>query len=267
MRPIWTGAISFGLIHIPIKLYKATTERRLDFDMLHKDDMVPVKFKRVCESNGEEVPYPDIVKGYEYKKGEYVVVDKADFQKASPKKSQVIQISNFVSERDVNSIYFSEPYYLAPDKGAAKVYALLKEALKKSKKAGIGRFVLRTKEYLVMIKPENGIMALNTLRFPSEIKDMKKLEIPKEEVSQEEVNMAIQLVEQLSGKFEPEKFQDTYTEELKKIIEAKAKGKTVKVSAYKPEETHVEDLMAKLKESLKYTKENKEEGRYVYASS
>lgn len=256
MRSIWTGAISFGLVNIPVKLYSATQQKDIDLDMLAKKDLSPIRYARINKSTGEEVDYKDIVKGYEYEKGNYVVVTDDDFKKASPEKSKSIDIVDFVKEEEIDSIYFEKPYYLEPDKGAAKPYALLVKALEKANKVGIAQFMLRNRERLAAIKVIDGVLVLNQIRYGSEIRNTDELNVPKQQkISPKEVELAMKLIDQLtSEKFDPEAYKDTYVEELKKIIEAKAQGKPVKKTAVKKAKTDVKDIMSVLKESLKATK-------------
>lgn len=255
MRSIWTGAISFGLVNIPVKLYSAVQQQALDLDMLAKKDLSPIRYARINKNTGKEVDYKDIVKGYEYEKGHYVVVTDDDFKKASPEKSKTINITDFVKEEEIDSIYFEKPYYLEPDKGAAKAYALLVKALDKSKKVGIAQFMIRNRERLGALKVMNGMLVLNQLRYASEIRKPDELDIPKQEkVSPKEVELATKLIDQLTEHFEPENFHDTYVEELKRIVEAKAQGKPVKKAPVKRAKTDVKDIMSVLKESLKATK-------------
>lgn len=256
MRSIWTGAISFGLVNIPVKLYSATQQKDIDLDMLAKKDLSPIRYARINKTTGEEVDYKDIVKGYEYEKGSYVVVTDDDFKKASPEKSKSIDIVDFVKEEEIDSIYFEKPYYLEPDKGAAKPYALLVKALEKANKVGIARFMLRNRERLAAIKVIDGVLVLNQIRYGSEIRKTDELNVPKQQkISPKEVELAMKLIDQLtSEKFDPEAYTDTYVEELKKIIEAKAQGKPVKKAAVKKAKTDVKDIMSVLKESLKATR-------------
>lgn len=253
MRSLWSGSISFGLINIPVSLYSATKDRVLDFDMLRKDDLCPISFVRVCRNTGEEVPYSDIVKGYEYKEGDYVVLDKEDFKRAAAKKSNTIDIEEFVDEKEIDSVYFEKPYYLEPGKGADKAYVLLREAIKQAKKVAVATFVFRTKEDLVVLKSQDDILILNQLRFQNQIREYDELKIPKKvSVTRKEIEMAVKLVEQQEGLFNPNQFKDTYTNNLLKVIAAKAKGKKLKpmpkltaASATSPT-----DLIEQLKASL-----------------
>lgn len=256
MRAIWSGAISFGLVNIPVKIYSATSSQKLDLDMLSKKDMSPIKYKRVSEATGEEVDYKDIVKGYEYHKGEYVIVTDKDFEKASPEKYRTIDILDFTDEKEIDAVYFDKPYYLEPDKGAAKAYTLLLKALQKSGKVAIARFMIRNRERIAALRPMKDVILLEQLRFASEIRDYNDLNLPKaQKISPKEVEMALKLIDQLSSEFKPEQYKDTYVEELRKIIEAKAKGKEIKMPKHdKQQPAKVTDLMAVLKESLKATR-------------
>lgn len=250
MRSMWSGSITFGLVNIPIKLYSAVQSRRLDFDLLRKKDMCKVGYKRICKETGEEVDYKDLVRGFEYRKGEYVVLADEDFKKADVKKTNTVEIVSFVDEKEIPIEFFERPYYLEPDRGAAKVYTLLREALKKSKKVGVARFVLRSQEHLAIIKSQGNLLILNQIRFEHEIRK-PDLEIPEWGVSDKEIDLALSLIDQLTEeKYDPSKYKDVYVEELMKIIEEKARGQAVKPRGEKPEPTQVSELMDKLKASL-----------------
>lgn len=252
MRSIWSGAISFGLINIPVRLYPETTERRPDFNLLHKQDLSPIGYMRICKKDGQEVPMKDIVKGYQYQKGDYVVLTDEELKNVDVKKTNAVEIEDFVEEEEVSTELFEKPYFLEPEKGADKVYALLREALKKAKKIGIGRFVLRNQEHLVVLKPEGNLLILNQIRFQTQLREPVGLNIPKKEkISKSELDMAIQLITHLSKPFEADKYKDTYMEKLDTLIEKKIKGKKITVSkGEKPKPTGVTDLMDKLRESL-----------------
>lgn len=258
MRSIWSGAISFGLIHIPVKLYSAVTESNLDFDMLRKQDLCPIRYARVCRDTGEEVPWQDIVKGYEYKKGDYVILEDEDFKRANVAKTQTIDVIDFVNASEIDFVYLEKPYYLEPVKEARKAYALLREALKKTGRAGLTLFVLRNRQRLALLKPEGDLLILNQMRFASEIRKPEGLNLPPEaEASKKELDMAIKLIDELSEPFRPEQFHDTYREELERVIEEKAHGKTPEPRGEAPVPTAVPDLMAKLRESLEAAKKKK----------
>jgi DNA end-binding protein Ku len=257
MKAIWSGSLSFGLVNIPINLYSAAEDRTLSFKLIDKHGNCPISYVRVCRSNHKEVPYADIVKGYEYQKGDYVILDEADFKKASPKKTSLIEIVQFSDQADIDPIFFEKPYYIEPDKKATKAYALLRDALHKTKKVAIARFVLREKEHIAAIKPEGHILVLNQLRYSDEIKKDVDINVPKSGAyGEQELEVAVTLIKQLDKKFDPKKFRDTYTEELREIIKAKAKGKTVPISKEKaPAETSdMRDLMKLLKQSLEKEK-------------
>jgi len=258
MKAIWTGAIGFGLVNIPVKLYSAAQQSELDLDMLDKKDLSNIHFKRVNENTGREVDWKNIVKGYKYK-GEYIILSDDDFKRASPKKSAVIEITDFVDEKEIESIYFENPYYLAPEKAGARAYLLFREALEKSGKAGIGSFVLRNKEHLCVLRPYEDVVVLNTMRYSQEIRDTKELAIPKSaKPKPAEMKMAMALIDQLSSEFDLSKFKDTYSSELLKLIHTKAKTKGKKKKT--PGDTYPKlkvshrqtvDLMEQLKASIK----------------
>ncbi len=258
MKPLWTGAIGFGLVNIPVKLYSATESRSLDLDMLDKIDQSNIKFKRVNENTGKEVKWENIVKGYKLDNNKYVILDDKDFEKANSVKSKLIEISEFVDAGEINSAYYDTPYYLAPDKSGIRPYALLREALLKTNKVGVSTFVLRNKEALAILRGQDDVIILNKIRFHHEIKSTSPLELPKKaEVKPAELKMAINLIEQLSGKFDIEKFKDNYNDELLKLIEAKAKGVKPKATHMKVVHSKATDLMDQLKASLSTTTKRK----------
>jgi DNA end-binding protein Ku len=258
MKSIWKGAISFGLVNIPVRLYSATERETVAFHMLSKKDHSRIRFLRVSEANGKEVPYEDIVKGYELEDGGYVVVSDEELAEASPEKSSTIEIQEFVDESEISSLYFDKPYYLEPDKSAGKAYALLRDALSKSRKVGISQFVLRNREHLCALKAMDEVLVLNALRFASEIRETAELSVPKsEKITQSEINLALKLIEGLTARFDPKKYKDTYAEEVKKVIDAKAKGQKIKAPAKTAPSTKVIDLTAALKESLKTPKKKR----------
>lgn len=250
MRPLWTGAIGFGLVNIPVKLYSATESSNLDLDMLDKKDHSNIKFKRVNEKTGHEVKWENIVKGYMIG-SKYVVLDDKDFEKANAVKTKLIEITDFVNESEIDSMYYETPYYLAPDKSGIRPYALLREALLKTKKAGVASFVMRNRENLAILRASGDAIVLNRIRFEEEIRDTKDLTLPaKKEVKPAELKMAISLVNQLSGKFDISKYKDTYTEALLKVIQAKSKGKKIVTPTLKVVHSKTQDLMEQLKASL-----------------
>jgi DNA end-binding protein Ku len=258
MRSIWSGAISFGLIHIPVKLYTAVQERTLDLDMLRRRDLCPIHYARVCRDSGEEVPYDQIVKGYQYQKGDYIVLEDDDLRRANVRKTQTIDIAEFVDEHEIDMKLLEKPYYLEPTKPARKAFALLREALRKTSKVGVGKFVLRNREHLVILRPENENVLLEQMRFASEVRLPEGLDLPSEnEASQKEIDIAVKLIEQLTEPFKPEDFHDTYREELQRVLEEKAQGKISLLEEEVPIPTEIPDLMAKLKESLEQARQKK----------
>ncbi|RUQ99344.1 non-homologous end joining protein Ku [Legionella septentrionalis] len=251
MRAIWSGSISFGLVNIPVKIYSAVENHTLNLDLLRRQDLCPIRYSRVCQTDGKEVPWEDIAKGYEYRNGDIVLLEKKDFAEANVKKTHAIEISEFVLQEEIDSIFYETPYYLAPQKDGIKAYALLREALKKTKKVGVGEFVLRTHESLVIIKPYHDALLLNKLRYKDDIRETKSLNLPEaEHIKPAELKMAMQLIEQLTEEFKPEVFKDTYMDDLKKLIEAKAKGKKVKTAKPAPAREKVTDIMELLKKSI-----------------
>lgn len=252
MKAMWNGSLSFGLINIPVRAYLAEEERSIHFHMLHEKDLSPIRFARICKEEGEEVPYQEIVKGYEYEKGRFIVLKEEELKAANAKKSSSMEILYFTHLQDVSPQYFERPYFLEPDKKAVKAYQLLNAALNKSKKAAIVTFVFQHKEHMGVIYPYKGLLMLMQMRYQSEIRSSEDLTIPKETISNKELEMALSLVEQLSGKFEPEKLQDTYTDEIMKLIERKLKGKKITSPSKKITPIHeIEDLMGLLQASLK----------------
>lgn len=251
MRPLWTGTIGFGLVNIPVKLFSATEASELDLDMLDKKDHANIRFMRVNEKTGKEVNYQNIVKGYKLNDN-YVVLEAEDFESANAVKTKVIEITDFVMEAEIDSMYYETPYYLVPEKSGVRAYALLREALQKTGKVGVATFVMRNKENLAIIKVSGEALILSKMRFSEEIRDNKELSLPaKSSVKPAELKMAISLINQLSGKFTISKYKDQYTIQLLKLIKAKAKGgKTKNSSPLKIVHSKSKDLMEQLKESL-----------------
>ena len=253
-RSIWKGSISFGLVNIPIALYPATRREELKFRLLRKTDLSPVNYKRVAEKDGKEVPWDQIVKGYEYEKGKYVVLQDEHFQRVDIEATQTVDIQDFVELDEIDPIFFYKPYYLEPQKGGDKAYALLRDALKDSKKVGVAKVVIKTREYLAGVKPEDGALVLELMHFADELADTSKLHIPKKvEVGKREMTMAKSLIDSMSSKWNPEKYKDDYREALMEVIEEKveAGGKQIEEKPRKaPKPTKVIDLVSILQKSL-----------------
>jgi DNA end-binding protein Ku len=256
-RAIWKGSISFGLVNIPIALYPATRREELKFRLLRKNDLSPVNYKRVAEKDGREVPWDQIVKGYEYEKGKYVVLKDEDFQHVDLEATQTVDIQDFVEQDEIDPIFFYKPYYLEPQKGGDKAYALLRDALKDTNKVGIAKVVIKTRQYLAGVKPEDGVLVLELMHFADELADPGKLHVPKKtEVGKREMNMAKSLIDSMSSKWNPEKYKDDYREALMEVIEEKveAGGKEIEEKPKKaPKPTKVIDLVSVLQRSLEET--------------
>ena len=254
MRAIWKGSISFGLVNIPIALYPATRREEFKFRLLRKSDLSPVNYKRVAEKDGKEVSWDQIVKGYEYEKGKYVVLKDEDFERVDLEATQTVDIRDFVNVDEIDPIFFYKPYYLEPQKGGDKAYALLRDALKDSKKVGIAKVVIKTRQYLAGVKPEDGALVLELMHFADELADTGKLHLPKKvEVGKREMNMAKSLIDSMSAKWNPEKYHDDYREALMEVIEEKveAGGKEIEEKPKKaPKPTKVIDLVSVLQKSL-----------------
>lgn len=258
MRSIWNGSISFGLINIPINLFSASHEKRFEFHYIRKKDLCPIKYVKVCQATGEEVSFSDIAKGYENEDGKYVVLEEEDFKKANLRKTQTIDIFQFVQAWEIPHKYYEKPYYLKPTKQSSKVYSLFCQALKKSGKIGLGKFVLRNREKLVTVMPEDNIIVLNQIRFEEELVDADLLEIAKEKVVKRDLDIAVSLINQLTDKFVAQNYKDTYSEELQRVIDQKLKGVEPQYFGEKViPTTEMEDIVAKLKQSLEYAKKEK----------
>src|SRR3954454_20881768 len=256
-RAIWSGSISFGLLNVPVKLYSAVSKQTVRFRELREGDGSRVKHKRVAESDGKEVPYEKMVKGYEYAPDQYVVLTKDELSDLEPQRSRAIEIQDFVDLDDIDPIYFEQPYYLGPDKGAERAYSLLVAAMRDAHKVAIARFVLRNKEHLAAIRPMEDVLTLTTMHFHDEVSSPQDLdgevfeEAKPKKPEKRELEMAKRLIDSLTSDFEPDKYRDEYREELLDLLERKAEGKEV-VSAptEEPKPTKAPDLMAALEESL-----------------
>lgn len=249
MRSIWKGSIGFGLVSIPIKLYSAVQTSSLDFDMLDSRDHSRIRYQRVNEHTHKEVPYDKIVKGYKLDDN-YVVMDEHDFENAAPEKTRVIEIESFVDIADVNPMYYETSYYAEPDTKNNKAYGLLIQALIKSKKAGLARFVLRSTESLCIVHPVKNVLVVTNIRFAQEIRDTDELKVEDTEVSKKELDMGLALINQYAEKFDISKFKDEYNAELLKIIHDKAKGKQAVIKKLKPQKASGDDLYNQLMQSL-----------------
>jgi DNA end-binding protein Ku len=254
MRAIWKGSISFGLVNIPIALYPATRKEELKFRLLRAKDLSPVNYKRVAEKDGKEVPWDEIVKGYEYEKGKFVVLKDDDFQRVDLEATQTVDIQDFVNLDEIDPMYFSKPYFLEPQKGGDKAYVLLRDGLKDNKKIGIAKVVIKTRQYLAGVKPEDDILILELMHFAEELADPKRLHVPRKmEAGKRELDMAKALIESMSSKWKPEKYKDDYREALMDVIEEKVEhgGKEIeKKPPAKKAPSKVIDLVQVLQQSL-----------------
>jgi DNA end-binding protein Ku len=254
MRPIWKGALTFGLVNIPVQIFSAVrSQERVSFRLLHKSDLAPIKYDRVCQKEGESVPWGEIVKGYEYEKGKYVVLTDEDFKAAAIESTKAIEVLDFVSADEIDPRYFETPYYLLPSKGGDRAYALLREAVRKTNTVGIGKITMRSNSHhLAGIRVVGDALVLEIMRFADELVDVATFNFPSaSDVRPQELAMAEQLIGNLSDSFDPAKYSDDYRDNLMRIIQAKLKGK--KVAIVEPEEpasTPVVDLIARLQESL-----------------
>ena len=251
-RAMWKGAIAFGLVNIPVELYSATRDHRPKFRLLHAKDESPVHYERVCQSEGKPVGWEDLVKGYEYEKGQFVVITKDDFKTAALTKTKTVDILDFVDPGEVDERYFETPYYLLPGKGADRAYALIREALRESGKIGIAKIILRDAQHLAALEAIDDALVLTMMRFADELADLGEFRFPKAgDIRPAEMKMAKQLVGSLSAKWEPEKYTDEYRDNLMRIIKAKLKGKAPRLKEREtPQQAEVIDLMARLRASL-----------------
>ena len=253
MRSMWKGSIAFGLVNIPVELYSATRDHRPKFRLLHAKDEEPVKYERVCQKEGKPVAWEDLVKGYEYAKGQFVVLTKDDFKTAALEKTKTIDILDFVDPNDVDERYFETPYYLQPGKGADRAYVLLREALRTSGRMGIAKMILRDAQHLAAVEAIGDALVLTMMRFSDELADLKEFSFPgKVEVRPAELKMAQQLIDNLASEWKPEKYNDEYKDNLLRVINAKLKGKKPKLidEDTTPKQAQVVDLMARLRASL-----------------
>jgi DNA end-binding protein Ku len=251
-RPLWKGSISFGLVSIPVELYTAVRNHRPRFRMLHAKDKSPVRFQRVCIRDGHPLAWDDLVKGYEYAKGRFVVVSKEDFQAAAVEKTRTVDIIDFVKAEEVDDRFFETPYYLVPAKGGERAYALLREAIHESGRIGIAKFILRDAQHLAAVEVIQKAIVLTVMRFADELVDVTTFDFPTAtDVRKPELEMAKALVNSLAAEWDPAKYTDEYRENLMRIIQGKIKGKPVELeAAAEPRQAEVIDLMERLRRSL-----------------
>ncbi|PYQ73630.1 MAG: Ku protein [Acidobacteria bacterium] len=251
-RPLWKGSISFGLVNIPIELHTAVRDHRPKFRMLHAKDKSPVKFERMCVRDGKPVAWEDLVKGFEYQKGHFVVMSKEDFQTAALEKTRTIDIVDFVKAEEIDDRFFETPYYLVPAKGGERAYALLRDAIRESGRIGISKFILRDSQHLAAVEVIENAIVLTVMRFADELVDVGQFDFPASDgVRKAELDMAKALVNSLAAEWDPSKYTDQYRENLMRIIQSKVKGKEVTLEPMaEPRQAEVVDLMERLRRSL-----------------
>ena len=253
MRAIWKGAISFGLVNIPIALYSATRSEEVRFRLLRADDLSPVNYKRVAEADGKEVPWDKIVKGYEYEKGRFVVLKDEDFRRVDIEATQTVDIASFVKLDEVNPIFFHKPYYMEPQKGGDKAYVLLRDALRASGKIAIAKVVIKTRQHLAAVKPQGKGLMLELMHFASELIDIDEFKLPEsKETGKKELQMAQALIDSMSDEWKPEEYVDEYRAAIEKVIEEKLEhgDESAPKPARKQKATNVIDLVSVLQKSL-----------------
>jgi DNA end-binding protein Ku len=251
-RAIWKGSIAFGLVNIPVELFSAVRDHRPRFRLLHAKDESPVSYERVCAKEGKPVAWEDLVKGYEYEKGSFVVLSKDDFKTAALEKTKTIDVLDFVDPKEIDERYFETPYYLTPGKGAEKSYALMREAIQASGRIGIGKIILREAQHLAALEVIGEALVLTMMRFGDELAELSEFTFPSSEgIRKPELAMARQLIEHLSATWDPTKYTDEYVDNLMRIIKAKLKGKKPRLEGHEPErQANVVDLMERLRASL-----------------
>ena len=261
-RPIWSGAISFGLVNVPVKVFSATSSKDVRFHQLDGKSKSRIKQKRVSVATGEEVPYEDLIKAYEIAPDNYVTITPEELDALDPKASKTIDIEDFVDLDQIDPVYYERPYYLVPDKGGQKAYALLRNAMRETNKVGIARVVLRTKQYLAAIRPKDDALVMETMLFSDEVNPLDELDLPGPDVdvTEREEKMARSLIDSLTTDFEPSKYRDEYRERVLQLIEQKASGQEIVVEDAAEEAPRVVDLMAALEASLAAAKQSRGTG-------
>ncbi len=252
-RPIWRGSLSFGLVAIPVQMHTAVREHRPKFRLLHAKDKSPIKYERICQRDGKPVAWEDLVKGFEYERGRYVVLTKEDFKAAALEKDRRVQVTDFVPSDAIDDRYFDQPYYLLPDKGAEHAYAVFEKALAEARRVGIGKVVMREKQHLVAVESIEGRLVLTMMRYADEVVDVPDASgVDRVKVPPKELKLAIDLIEALAGDWDPEKYADDYQKNLEEVIKGKLKGETVVLEDVEaPMGADVIDLAERLRRSLK----------------
>lgn len=256
-RSLWSGSISFGLVNAPVRVYSAIQEHQLHFHLLHRKDDSPIGYEKICKKEGEPVPDDEIVKAYEVKKGEYVYMEDEDFAAARIEGFKTIDITDFVPYDDIDPIYFAKTYYVGPAEGGERVYSLLAKAMESSGLAGVAKFVMRDRQHLGVLRVREGVITLEQLHFADELRDISEIKASRKKVDAKELEMAERLIESFATEWQPEKYKDTYRDELMAVVEAKRKGKGVHAAADVDEEPEVTDLMEALRQSVAAAQQGK----------
>jgi DNA end-binding protein Ku len=260
-RAIWSGTISFGLVNIPVRMYSAIEEQKLHFHFLHKKDDSPIGYDKVCKKEDKPVPDKEIGKAFEVSKDKYVYLEDEDFEAARVEGYKTMEISDFVPYEEIDPIYFEKTFYLGPQEGAEKVYSLLVKAMENSELAALGTYIMRDREHLGCLRVRDGVLTLEKMFFANEIRDMNGIKPTRTSVGKAELQMAEELIDRFTGKFKPEKYKDTYTAALKKVVKAKQQGKEVHVAPAEAEAEETPDLMEALKASIGHRKQKRTASR------
>jgi DNA end-binding protein Ku len=256
-RALWSGSISFGLVNAPVRVYSAVKEHQLHFHLLHRKDDSPIGYEKVCKKEGKPVPDDEIVKAYEYTKGKYVYMEDEDFAAARVEGFRTIDIADFVPYEDIDPIFFAKTYYVGPDEGGEKVYSLLAKAMEQSGLAAVAKFVMRDRQHLGVLRVREGVITLEQLHFADEIRDVAEIKSKRARVERKELEMAERLIESFTTDWKPEKYKDTYRDELMAVVKAKQKGEDVHAEADVDEEAEVTDLMTALRQSVEAASKSK----------
>jgi DNA end-binding protein Ku len=255
-RSLWSGSITFGLVNAPVRLYSAVVEHSLHFHLLHRRDDSPIGYEKICKKEGKPVPDKEIVKAFEYEKGEYVYMEDEDFRAARVEGYRTIDITDFVPYDEIDPIYFARTYYVGPDEGAERVYSLLAEAMERSGLAAVAKFVMRDRQYLGVLRVREGVITLEQLHFADEIRPVDELKAARTKVDERELELAAGLIDSFAGEWDPSKYRDTYRDELLRVVEAKRKGKAVHVEP-EVEEEQAPDLMTALRQSIEQARSSR----------
>jgi DNA end-binding protein Ku len=249
-RSLWAGSITFGLVNAPVRLYAAIAEHKLHFHLLHRKDDSPIGYEKVCKKEHKPVPDDEIVKAFEYADGEYVYVEDEDFERAHVSGDKTIDITDFVPYEEIDPIFFARTYYVGPEEGAERVYSLLVRAMEESGLAAVAKFVMRDRQHLCLLRVREGVITLEQLYFADELRPLDEVKASKRKVDKAELELATRLIDSFTGKWQPEKYEDTYRDELLAAIEAKRKGKQTHAAAEVEDEERAPDLMTALRESI-----------------